>query len=149
MPAASQPSERIGIIATIDPQTISNTELFTDVVDMSKWHEVMAIVQWGNMASEALDFRAVSTASDGTGATAITGKAITQVAAHASNNDNTQHIINLKSQEIASGTVRYVKFGAVTGGATGGPANVIVLGLVPRHGPVTDNDLSTVTSIIS
>ncbi len=39
--------------------------------------------------------------------------------------------------------------GLVTGNTTGGPAAVIGLGVQPKHGPATDNDLSSVVEIIA
>ena len=147
MPVSSQPSERIAVVGTIDPQTVMNTELFTDVVDMKHFHECMGIALLGNMAAETIDFAVYTCDSDGNNATEL--KDITQLAAHATNNDNKQVIINVKSQDLASANKRYVKFGLVTGSNTGGPAAVVALGVSPRYAPGTDNDLNTVVEIVT
>lgn len=145
--AASQPSEKVGIVATIDPQTVVNSEVFSDVVDMRLWHEVMFILCLGNMSSETIDFAVYTCDSDGSNATEL--KDIVQLSASASANDNKQAVINVKSMDLASANKRYVKAGVVTGGASGGPACVIGLGMVPRYTPASDYDLSTVAEIVS
>jgi len=147
MPVSSQPSERIGVVGTIDPQTVANTETYTDVVDMKSFHEVLGILLLGNMAAETIDFKAYYCDSDGNNAVSL--KAATQLAAHASNNDNKQIVINVKSQDLAALNKRYVKFGLVTGAGTGGPSAVVALGVSPRFAPVTDSDLSSVAEIVS
>jgi hypothetical protein len=142
----SQPSERAGVVGRIDPQTVANTQLYTDVIDMSKWREVMGIALLGNMASETIDFKAYTCDNDGSNATALVSA--TQLAASASANDNKQIVINLRSEHVTN-TKRYVKFGLVTGGATGGPACVVAIGLRPVFGPATDDDLSSVVEVKS
>ncbi len=147
MPQASQPSERIAVVGTIDPQTVINTEVFTDVVDMKNFHECMGVALLGNMASETIDFAVYTCDSDGNNATEL--KDATQLAAHASNNDNKQIVINVKSQDLAAANKRYIKFGLVTGSNTGGPASVVALGVSPRFAPASDSDLNTVVEIVS
>jgi hypothetical protein len=141
------PSEKAAVVATVDPQTVANTEKLSDAVDMQKWGEILAIFLTGDMASETIDFKLMECATSGGTYTDITGKAITQRAAHASNNDNLQFIVNLKAEELGAGK-RYVKARAITGGATGGPASVVVLGLRPKFNPASDDDLASVAEII-
>jgi hypothetical protein len=143
-----QPSERVAVVGTVDPQTVANSEKLTDAVDMSKWHEVMFVFLTGDMAAETIDFKLQESATSGGTYTDISGKAATQLAAHASNNDNKQLVINLKSEELSSG-MRYVKGRAITGGATGGPACIVALGVKPRFGPGSDDDLSSVAEIVT
>lgn len=143
----SKISEAFAIVGTIDPATVANTEVFTDVVDLGAMRQVMAVAMLGNLASEAVDFKAYSCDSDGNNAAAITGRAATQLGAHASNNDNKQLVINLRDGDMIAGGKQYAKFGLVTGGATGGPCAVVVLG-APRQGLATGNDLASVAEII-
>ena len=144
----SQPSERVAVVGTVDPQTVANTEKLTDAVDMSKFEEAMFILLLGDMAAETIDFKLMESDASGGTYTDISGKAITQLAAHATNNDNEQYIINLKASELGAGK-RYVKGRVITGGATGGPACVVALGLAPRYGPASDDDLSSVGEIVT
>lgn len=140
-----QLSEALAVVATIDPQTVANTELFTDVVDMQKHHQAIGIAQLGNMASETIDFKCYYCESDGSSAVAL--RSATQLSAHASNNDNKQVVIQIRAADLIASGKRYVKFGLVTGGATGGPASVLVLGGDLRSGPASDNDLASVAEI--
>ena len=140
----SLPSDRAGVVGRVNPQTVANAEKFTDVVDMSKFREVMGIALLGDMAAETIDFKCYTCDSDGSNATALT--AATQLAAHATNNDNKQIVINVKSDHVTN-TKRYVKFGLVTGGATGGPACVVALSFRPDYGPASDDKLSSVVEV--
>lgn len=140
-------SEMLPTIATIDPQTVANTELYTDVIDFGKVEQAFAVALLGNMAAETIDFRFYSCDSDGSNAALVTGKAATQLAASAGANDNTQLAINVRDTDLLASGKQYGKFGLVTGGATGGPAAVIVQGAL-RQGAATDNDLSTVQQIV-
>ena len=142
------PSERAAIIATVDPQTVANSEQLSDAVDMLKWGEILAILLTGNMAAETIDFELQASATSGGTYAAITGKQATQLAAHATNNDNVQLAINLKAEEMPTGK-RYVKARAITGGATGGPAAVVVLGMRPKYAPGSDDDLASVKEILA
>lgn len=138
----SQPSERLAVVGTVDPQTVANTERFTDVVDMSKWAEACFLALLGDMANETITFTVYESANaDGSSGSAISGKQLA-LSAHASNNDNRQIQINLKAEELSEGK-RYVRAGLVTGNTTGGPAAVLALGLRPRFGPGSDDDLSS------
>ena len=140
-------SEGLAVVATIDPATIANTETFTDVVDIGANSQALAVALLGNMASETIDFKAYSCDSDGTNAAAISGRAATQLAAHASNNDAKQLVINLRDGDLLASGKQHVKFGLVTGGATGGPASVVVLAR-PRQGLASAADLSSVVEIV-
>lgn len=137
--------EKIAIVGTIDPVTVVNTEVFTDVVDMSKFHQCLGIALIGNVAAEAIDFKAYTCASGGGSAVAL--KSATQLAAHATNNDGVQVVINVRAEDLAATSAQYIKFGLVTGGATGGPCAVVALGVDARFQPASDNDLASVAQI--
>ena len=140
--------EGLALVGTVDPATVANTEVFTDVVDMGSLQQAIGVAMLGNMAAETIDFKAYSCDSDGNNAAAITGKAATQLAAHASNNDGKQLIINLRDTDLLASGKQHVKFGIVTGGATGGPAAVVVLGAL-RQGTAADFDLASVAQIVA
>jgi hypothetical protein len=137
--------EGLSIIATIDPQTVANSEVFSDVIDMGDYEEVFAVALTGAMASETIDFKAYYCVAAGSSAVEL--KAATQLAAHADNNDGAQVAIHVRPDDVIAATqdtlLRFVKFGLVTGGATGGPCGVVVFGK-PRYTPASGNDLATV-----
>lgn len=140
-------SESVAVVGVINPATVANTEVFTTVVDMGANVQAVAVAMIGNIPAETVDFKAYSCDSDGNNAAAITGRAATQLAAHASNNDNKQLIINVRDGDLVASGKQHVKFGLVTGGATGGPCAVVVMG-APRQGIASGNDLSSVAEII-
>lgn len=143
----SKLSEAVAIVGTLDPVTVVNSEVFTDVVDLGANIQAAAVLMIGNIAAETVDFKAYSCDSDGNNAAAITGRAATQLAAHASNNDGKQLVINVRDGDLLASGKQHVKFGLVTGGATGGPCAVIVLA-TPRQGLASGNDLASVAEII-
>jgi hypothetical protein len=138
--------EKLAVVGTIDPQTVANTELFTDVVDMRLFHQALGIALLGNMAAETIDFAAYTCDSDGNNAAEL--KDTTQLAAHASNNDNKQLVISVRTEELIASGKTHIKFGLVTGNTTGGPAAVVALGVDARSldaaGPA---DLASVAEI--
>jgi hypothetical protein len=139
--------EMLALVATIDPATVVNSEVFTDVVDMGANVQVLAIAMLGNIAAETVDFKAYSCDSDGNNAVAITGRTATQLAAHASNNDAKQLLINVRNTDLLASGKQHVKFGLVTGGASGGPAAVAVLGAL-RQGLPAAADLASIAEVI-
>lgn len=127
--------EKIAVAGVLSPVTVVNSEVFSGVVDLSVYHQVMGILLLGNMASEAIDFKAYRCDSDGGNAVAL--KSATQLAASASANDSKQVVINVTANDLIASSARYVKFGVVTGDSTGGPAAIVALGVDADFGPVT------------
>jgi hypothetical protein len=143
--ASNLPSDRIGVVGTIDPQTVVNTEVFSDVVDMNNFDQACFILLTGDMANETVTFRVVESATSGGTYTLVTGKSKAYTAS-ATANDNVQCQINLKASELSSG-MKFVKAGAVTGGASGGMMAVVALGLKPVSVVASDLDIATNTIV--
>lgn len=137
--------ERLAVVGTVDPQTVANSEKLTDVVDMSKFHQALFVAMLGDMASETIDFMVQSCDSDGSNAATL--RAATQRAAHASNNDGKQIVISVEGSDLDASGKRYCRGRLITGGATGGPAAVLAIGLDARYEPASDNDLADVVEI--
>lgn len=142
--------EKIAVVGTVDPQPVANSEKFTDVVDMSKFHQVLGIAMYGNMANEAITFRAVICDSGGNNAASL--KAPTALTASATANDDKQQVISVRAEEVAdaangNASLHYCKFGLVTDNTTGGNAAVIALGVDLRNTPAADVDLASVVEI--
>lgn len=138
-------TEKVALVGTIDPGTVNNVEKFTDVIDMSKAFQVMGLALLGDMANETIDFKAYTCDGDGNNAVAL--KAATQLAASAAANDAKQIAINVRAEELQASGKQHIKFGLVTGAATGGPAAVVVLATDLRMGWAADADLSSVVQI--
>jgi hypothetical protein len=136
-------SEKVAVIGTLDPATVT-TAVYTDVIDMSKWHQVLGVFLLGNMDdANNVVCAAYRCDSGGTNASAI--KTVTKTAA--AGNDNTQVVIGVRREDLLPQTTynRYIKFGVTNSGAGGGPAGIAVLGVDPLYGPASDSDLASVT----
>jgi hypothetical protein len=140
-----RPSEVFAVVATVDPQTIANSEKVSDWVDVGAFESLAFILLTGDMASETVDFK-LEQAQD----TSATGKkdlvTATQLAASATTSDNSQLILQCRAEDVdLAGGFRYVRARAITGGATGGSGCVVGLGFNARYGVGTD--LATVQQI--
>ena len=114
--------------------TVSSTEMVSGTIDAALYDEVQFCLYLGNMAAETIDFRIEEcTASDGTGAQSLL--AATQLAAHASNNDDKHIVLAVRTTKVSSG-FRYLRGRAVTGNTTGGAAAIVGRGL-PRYAPIS------------
>ncbi|MGH8578871.1 MAG: hypothetical protein ACREVK_01675 [Gammaproteobacteria bacterium] len=137
--------EQLAIVSTIDPQTVTSMPQTGDYVDMSKYHSVAFFFALGDMAAETIDASVLeATSSAGAGAQAL--KAATQLAAHASNNDLKQIVIEVNASDLTAG-FRYVAPKLVTGSTTGGPASCVGLAYKSRNNPASDGDLASVVQI--
>lgn len=139
--------ERATPVAALDPQTVANSEKLTGAVDLSKFSEVMFVFLLGDMAAETIDCGVYESDASGGSYAPLTGKQATQLAAHASNNDNKQIVITVKSEELSSGK-RFLKGRMITGNTTGGPAAILALA-APRFGPGTDDKAASVVQVVT
>jgi hypothetical protein len=138
--------EQIGVVATIDAKDQNNQSgVLSDAIDMSKFRQILAILNCGNV-DNAFDMKLQASATAGGSYADITGKAITQLAAHATNNDGKIVAIALKQEEMPAGK-QFVKVSLTVGNGTANPCAVIVLGEAV-YAPATNHDLADVAEII-
>lgn len=152
----ARPSEKVALIACIDPDSYDSMTIDTaategDVIDMSKWHEVMVVLSVGTMESGAtvnLDVESGAT----TTANTTTVKSIEQLTEAGSDGDS-QVILNVRSDEIDD-SHRYLNV-EVTIGVDSVDLCCHVFGLEPRFASPTDpndvdgdDDLSSVVEIV-
>lgn len=123
-------SEGLKLISILSPQTVANTPVYSTAIDMSKFDRVYAVFGLGNMAAETIDCSLEQDSAVGFGSPSAL-VAATQLAAHATNNDNKQIILEAKAEDLAAGET-HVRAKVVTGGATGGPVSVMILAR-PRY----------------
>lgn len=140
------PSERFGIVATIDPIDANNADSSSDVIDMSLWGSVAFIAQLGVINASATFDMALyeSDAANGGSPSAIAGKALTQLTG-AGTDGAKQAIINLRADDC---TKRYV-FATMANSSHSQLAAVIALGFDPRYTPTDAIDLASVDEIVS
>ena len=143
-------SEAIAIVATIDPDVTVASTVVSDWVAMADWETILAVVLAGTLGSSAtLDAKLEqATDSSGSGAIAITGKAITQLTDGGSDSDK-QALINCTGAELdVAGGFTHVRLSMTVATATSDVAGLII-GQGARYGPASDNDLATVDEIVN
>jgi hypothetical protein len=109
----------------------------------------MAIIQTGILGTSATVDVKLQEATDasGTGAKDITGKAITQLVK--ASNDDDEAVINIMSDELdTANAFTHIQMSVTVGAATSDLSG-IVLGLDPRYGPASDNDIASVVEIVN
>ncbi len=128
MQSSIYPSEMVKVAGVIAPATVNSTPSVSGAVDMRKFRRVTAILSIGNVAAETVDFRLEADTVNTFNDSVATVVAATQLAAHASNNDNTHIILECKAEDLAEGDI-FLRARAVTGDTSGGPMSCVILGL--------------------
>jgi len=138
--------ENLALCGALDPVAVVNSEVFTDVIDMQKFHKVLATLLIGDMANETIIWRCVTCDSAGNNVAAL--KTATTLAASATVNDNTQSMIEVDGDDLPGTTNadRYVKFGVVTSSTTGGPMSIAVQG-ESKMLPANNDNLASINEI--
>ena len=133
----SQKGYEIGtLIGTIDPQRLTTTELFTDVIDMGDFDQVTFYFLVGNTDFADIIARVVTCNAAGSTRTAF--KTATTLGGSSSTNDNVQIIINVAAEDLAGGNSpadRYVRGGIVTSSNQADAVACAVIGYLAKHGP--------------
>lgn len=133
----SQKGYEIGtLIGSIDPIRLSTTELWTDVIDMSKFDQVTFYFLIGNADFGDIICRVVTCNAAGNTRTAF--KTATTLGGSLSANDNCQIIINVSADDLAGGNSpadRYVRGGMVCSSNEADAVACAVIGYVAKHGP--------------
>lgn len=142
-------SERLAVVATIDPDAYGTGTQDTDVIDMLEHRRILFIVMAGTIASTGkIDFAVYGdTASDGAFSTLITGKSITQLTQAGSDSDK-QAVVEVSSEEVQAQGKRYLK-GVLTFTTAGGDAGVIAVAGDSRYQPNNVFDLASVDEIVA
>lgn len=145
-----KPSDRVGVVAAIDPDVTTASTVTTGWIDMAKWGAIMAVVMAGTLGASATLDAKLEQAKDtsGTSAKDIAGKAITQLT-QAGNDSDKQSIINCFQQDLdIDNGFTHVRLSLTVGIATS-DAGAIVLGFDPVKGQANLSDASTVDEIVA
>ena len=141
-------ADNAAVLAVIDPDAYGASTEVSDWVDASEFHQILAIVMAGTLgASATLNAKLrQATSAAGAGAKDISGAAITQLVK--ATDDDKQAIMSLDVDALdIAGGFRYVALSMTIGTATSDAAGLII-GLAPRVGPASDNDLASVDEIV-
>ena len=150
MNANALPSERVAILGTVDPDVLTAAAHPSDYVDAGMFESIMAVIMAGTLGSSAtFDAKLVqATDSSGTSSKDITGKSITQLTQAGTDSDK-QAIINVRAEELdLANSFTHVAL-TITVGTASSDGGGILLGLNPRFGPASDNDIASVDEIVT
>lgn len=136
-------SEAAAVVAVLNPINGNNASTPTTTFHAKNYRSYLAILKVG-VIDQAVDFKLQCSATQTGTYTDIPGKVIAQVSA---TQDNTQHVINLKTEEIPADQP-WVRGLVTVGNGTSSLVDVTILGLHPRIGPGTDHDASSVLQVI-
>lgn len=152
------PSERITVLAVIDPQTASTSPgtVTSSYVNTSGNHQLMALLKVGAMSTSGSTGATVTfsllqaTSSSGAGSKALGTTATALVNVNSTNtNVNNQVIVQNRTDamDVANG-FDWVAMTAVVANS-GATLDAILLGFDNRHAPGSDWNVSTVSQILS
>ena len=137
MPYPELTTERMQLLAVIHPD-LNQGRYYTPWINMNITHKLLARVIVGDIGQGAtVDFELQeATDANGTGAKAITAKAITQLT-QAGGDSNDTCAINLRTEEMdAANDFDYVR-GRLDVNTASANVCVIIDGDVPRYAPVS------------
>lgn len=143
-------SENVAILGVIDPDAYTASTVTTAWVKADDFHRFMAIVFAGDLGTSAtLDAKIEqANTSGGGGAKDVTSAAITQLT-QAGTDDNKQAIINFDADDLdTENSFYWVRLSMTVATATS-DAGGVLLGVVPRYGPGSDFDATTVDEIVT
>lgn len=130
-------SERMALVAALDPVAIPTGIVTTGWIDMAKTPNLLAVIMAGALgAGGTIDAKLQQASSAaGAGAKDIAGKAITQLTQAGTNKSNKQVQINLRGEELdRNGGFSFVRLSMTVAVATS-VAGAVVLGAGARFGP--------------
>lgn len=140
-------SERLAVLATVDPQDGATSAVSSDYVDMADFDKLLGVVLIGAITG-TVDAK-FEQAKDGSGTDVkdVTGKAITQLEA---TDDDKQALINLRADELdIDNGFTHARLTVTPTGGTTNLLGAVILGGDPKNYPASDSDLASVAEIIS
>lgn len=144
-----KPSERVAVVATIDPASLTANTYVSDWVDMADFEQVMAVLSVGAMTTNGTVDAKLRQAKDASGGSAkdITGKAVTQLT-EAGEDDNKQVVLQVRADELdVAGGFTHVAL-SVTTATAASLGSAVLLGFNPNYGPASGYDLASVDEIV-
>lgn len=127
----------------------STSEKLTGAVDLSKFRQVLFLIDAGTLgASGTLDFQVKGATTSGGSYTAIPNTAITQLVK--ATDDNKYALVGVTADKISSLGLNYAFIkGSLLPGTAASNSAVIVLGEATRFEPASDSDDAAVKQIVN
>ncbi len=143
--ARSLLSQRLAIVAVVNPSSQSSGATSSTAVDMLKHREVLFIVQTGVLGTSATVDVKLQTGATSSPSTDLSGKSITQLVK--ASNDNNQASIGIRASDMPAGH-RYVK-AVVTVGTASSLTSLVGVAEQPRYEPASDYSLTTAAAPVN
>jgi hypothetical protein len=143
-----KPSQRVGVVAAIDPQS-SEAPVSTPWIDASLYENYMAVIQAGAMGVNGTIAGQFNQAQDaaGAGVKPLVGASITGLTEAVTNDSSTQSIINVNAAEMDTNNgYRFLQL-TVTSAVAASLVAATVLGFDPHNGFASDTDAASVLQI--
>jgi hypothetical protein len=134
---SSRMSQRLGLLAALNPASVAAGTVTTGWVDASKCEEILAVISTGALgANGTVDAKMQqATSAAGAGAKDIANKAIAQLTQAGSDKSNKQVLIDLQAQELdVQNGFQFVRL-SVTTATAASQLSAVLLGSMSRFGP--------------
>lgn len=141
-------SEKIAILATLDPASVAAGTVVTNYVSVANVGLLSALIQTGVLgASATVDAKLMqATDSSGTNAKAVTGKAIAQIVK--ASGDNKQAIVEVRPEELdVNNGFGFVAL-SVTVGTAASQVGAALIGSSSRYLPASQFNQAGVVQIV-
>ena len=138
-------SEKLAVVATIDPDAYVSGVITTDWVDMDNFYDVLFIALLGTGVTTGSFNLLIQEArlANGSGSQSISGKAITTLT---TGDNDSQALVHVRAADLSQG-YSFVRGQSLLSGA-GADFAVIAIAGRPRHHPASNFDLASVAEII-
>jgi hypothetical protein len=127
--------------------TANSTPLASTAVAGKIGGRFAVVFRLGDMAAETID--CIVETCDSNGANNTTLKSATQLAAHASNNDNKMIVIGVEDNELAASGRTHFRGKITTGAGTGGTCAILTLAGALAYGPASGSDSANVVQVVN
>ncbi len=144
----AKPSERMSLLATLEPVSQSATTVLTTYVPVKNFQTLVALLQTGVLGASATVDAKLRQAQDasGTNVKDITGKAVTQIVK--ATGDAKQVLINLKTADLdTEGGFGFVAL-SVTVGTAASLISAALWGCDPRFMPADSLNQAGVVQVV-
>jgi hypothetical protein len=141
-------SEKVAILATLDPASVAAGTVLTSWVPLANVGQLTALIQTGVLgASATVDAKLrQATDSSGTGAKDVTGKSITQIVK--ATGDNVQALVEMRAEDLdVNNGFGYVAL-SVTVGTAASQLSAALIGSATRYLPASTLNQAAVKQIV-
>lgn len=141
------PSEQVAVVGVINPDANTATTYYTDYVNMEFFQQAMGLVQVGIIAAGGTVDAGLVQATSSTGADVKAVSTSHQITQITTAGNDTQALINVTADDLdVAGGFSFVALRMTVATAAADSAGTL-LGVNPRFGPASANDLASVAEI--